>query len=235
QEWLNPKYLNTTLLQKLAKQCHRNRPFPHLVFSDFLQKEKADQLLMALMDEDFEEKKADLFQLKQTADLISTKNLLLKQFRSLLASPSFVALMSFLSSSVLQSGTIDISGSLYEDTNYLLCHDDLLENRKVAFFYYLSNQEREDGGALSLFSSSHEGRKCDSNLLRPSGDTKGKKSEQNSCLLVSRGKPGKVDCQILPKFNTFAFFIVSKKSFHQVEEMVTKKERYALSGWYRGN
>ena len=204
KEWMNHKYLDTQLLQKLAKQCRRNRPFPHLVFPDFLQKEKADQVLLALTAEEFTEKKADLFQLQQTADLISTKNPLLQEFRSMLASPAFVSLVSFLSSSVLQPGMIDLSGSLYEDTDYLLCHDDLLENRKVAFFYYLSNLEQEEGGALSLFSSSH-------------------------------GKPDKVDCKIIPKFNTFAFFMVSSRSFHQVEEMVSKKERYALSGWYRGD
>ena len=204
QEWLNPKYLNSQLLQKLAKQCPRNRPFPHLVFSDFFKIEKADEVLLALSNEEFAEKKADLFQFKQTADLISTKNPLLQEFRSLLASPPFVTLMSFLSSQVLQSGMVDLSGSLYEDTDYLLCHDDQLENRKVAFFYYLSNLELENGGALSLFSSSH-------------------------------GKPDKVDCEIIPRFNTFAFFIVSPRSFHQVEEMQVKKERFALSGWYRGN
>ncbi len=201
KKWLNPTYLNSKLLQKLAKECHHNHPFPHLVLPDFMQEDKADQILLALSGEEFSQKQADLFQFKQTSDLISTKNPILQEFRSLLISDSFISLISVLSSCILQPKIIDLSASLYENKDFLLCHDDLLEGRKVAFFYYLSNLQPGEGGALSLFSS-------------------------------SRGQPDKVDCQILPKFNNFAFFIVSKKSFHQVEEMLLEKKRYALSGWF---
>lgn len=204
QRWLNPHYLNPKLLSKYATQCHRNRPFPHLVLPNFLKEEFADDLLLALPEEKFELKQADLFQFKQTADLVSTEIPLLKEFHTLLSSSAFITLISFLSSSVLKLDKINLSASLYEDSDHLLCHDDVLEGRKVAFFYYLSNLELEDGGALSLFST-------------------------------SRAKPDKVDCKILPKFNTFAFFVVSRRSFHQVEEMLTNKQRYALSGWFHVN
>lgn len=41
--------------------------------------------------------------------------------------------------------------------DYLLCHDDQLENRKIAFILYLTENEwsEKDGGQLELF-------KCDS-------------------------------------------------------------------------
>ncbi|MBI2665489.1 2OG-Fe(II) oxygenase [Candidatus Woesearchaeota archaeon] len=202
QKWINETYLNDKKISKFSERCLLNKPFPYIVLPRFLKGELADNLLIALKNEAFEEKKSDLFQFKQTKDLVGSKSNILQEFRSLLSSPSFVELISALSSQILQSNSIDLFGSLYEDTDHLLCHDDLLENRKVAFFYYLSDLKKEDGGALSLFSS-------------------------------SKGSPKRIEQRIIPRYNTFAFFIVSNKSFHQVEEMVGKKQRYALSGWFK--
>jgi len=41
----------------------------------------------------------------------------------------------------------------------------------------------------------------------------------------------KIVKRIQPRRNSFVFFIVSKKSFHGVEEVLTDKKRVALSGW----
>ena len=51
----------------------------------------------------------------------------------------------------LESEALDLFGSLYEDTDHLLCHDDLLEDRKIAYLFYLSDLEEGDGGALQLY------------------------------------------------------------------------------------
>ncbi len=41
----------------------------------------------------------------------------------------------------------------YKATDHLLCHDDELEGRRIAFILYLSPQwSEEDGGTLDLFS-----------------------------------------------------------------------------------
>jgi Rps23 Pro-64 3,4-dihydroxylase Tpa1-like proline 4-hydroxylase len=41
----------------------------------------------------------------------------------------------------------------YKTTDHLLCHDDELEGRRIAFILYLSPQwSEEDGGTLDLFS-----------------------------------------------------------------------------------
>ena len=41
----------------------------------------------------------------------------------------------------------------YGATDHLLCHDDELEGRRVAFILYLApNWTQEDGGSLDLFS-----------------------------------------------------------------------------------
>ena len=39
---------------------------------------------------------------------------------------------------------------------------------------------------------------------------------------------------ILPEFNSFAFFKVSKKSLHAVEEVMSDKERLTVGGWFYG-
>lgn len=45
-----------------------------------------------------------------------------------------------------------MTGSKYEYTDTLLCHDDELEGRRIAFILYLVPYwKKEDGGALDLF------------------------------------------------------------------------------------
>lgn len=46
------------------------------------------------------------------------------------------------------------------------------------------------------------------------------------------GNATKIVKRIQPEKNTFVFFTVSKKSFHEVEEVLSSKKRVALSGWY---
>ena len=45
-------------------------------------------------------------------------------------------------------------------------------------------------------------------------------------------KPTEIVKKIVPQFNTFAFFEVSGRSFHEVEEIVSDKQRIAISGWF---
>jgi len=45
-------------------------------------------------------------------------------------------------------------------------------------------------------------------------------------------KPTEIVKKIVPQFNTFAFFEVSGCSFHEVEEIVSDKQRIAISGWF---
>ncbi|CAG0920723.1 unnamed protein product [Notodromas monacha] len=105
------------------------------------------------------------------------------------------------------SDDIFMSSSIYTHTDTLLCHDDDLEERRLAFIYYLTPPEwtEEDGGQLDLFECTDE------------------------------ASPGKVVRSFLPKRNTFLFFHVSYRSFHQVREILTKtKVRLSLNGWFNG-
>jgi len=109
--------------------------------------------------------------------------------------------VSYLTTTPLKPHVIDISATLYEDTDFLLCHDDQLEGRKIAYFYYLSSLKKKEGGRLNL-------------------------------LAVDQGKPTAIATSIIPTFNTFACFLVSERSFHEVEEVIRDTQRIAISGWF---
>lgn len=201
RHWLNPKYLVPTELERLQKLFLTQKPFPYLEFKNFFQQEKIIPLVKALSEEQFTPQQADLFQFRQTGDMSGTKNKVLLEFRTFLSSPEFISYLGYITSTSLKQRSIDMSGTLYEDTDYLLCHDDQLEGRKIAYFLYLSDIDKNDGGALNLFSS-------------------------------KEGAPTDAAATILPKFNTFSFFLVSEKSFHEVSEVVRDVQRIAISGWF---
>ncbi len=152
QDWLEDSYLKTKP-ETLQQTFHSAQPFPHLVLADFFKKEKIILVLKALAQEKFILKDADLFTFLQTDDLVSSQNKTLQEFRSFLASTDFTAWLSSITDIPLKSQSIDIAGTVYESTHYLLPHDDQLEGRKIAYFLYLSNLTEKEGGALTLYSS----------------------------------------------------------------------------------
>ena len=91
-------------------------------------------------------------------------------------------------------------------TDHLLCHDDELEGRRIAFImYFVKDWTEADGGTLDLF------------------------------RLNENGQPTEVMKQIVPETNALAFFEVTEKSYHQVAEILTKdKSRLSIGGWFHG-
>lgn len=92
--------------------------------------------------------------------------------------------------------------SFYSDTDYLLVHDDLQDDRAIAFVLYMTDPKQkssdelwteEMGGALEL-------------LAR---DT--------------NGHPTKCVKRIFPKNNRFIFFKVTDASYHQVSKHIYLK------------
>ncbi|KAH9383044.1 hypothetical protein HPB48_023766 [Haemaphysalis longicornis] len=88
----------------------------------------------------------------------------------------------------------------------LLCHDDELEGRRIAFILYLTHGWMlEDGGTLDLFD------------------------------VDSNGQPRDIIHSLVPRCNGFAFFEVSPVSFHQVAEVLSEdKVRLSVGGWFHG-
>lgn len=197
KKWIQEKYLQSAYVKQGAVSFAQLKPFPHLEISDFFIPEKLIEVLKALTTEKFFFKEADLFKFRQTQDFLGSENATLQEFRRFLSSPDFISYLSLLTGAALKSHSIDISATLYEDTDFLLCHDDQLEGRKIAYFIYLSTLEKGDGGTLQLFN-----------------------------------KDFQIEASISPRFNTFAFFEVSSKSFHEVAEVLGEKQRIAITGWF---
>lgn len=149
-------------------------------------------------------KNNDLYKFRQTGDLKGV------------TTPFISALRYFLRTFVRQwlsdvtglplNDEIDMSSSRYSHTDVLLCHDDELEGRRIAYILYLLPPwGPEDGGSLDLFATD--------------GD----------------GHPSHIVRSITPENNAFAFFEVSPVSFHQVSEVLScDKTRLSINGWFHG-
>jgi Rps23 Pro-64 3,4-dihydroxylase Tpa1-like proline 4-hydroxylase len=150
QDYAEKKYLTAEAIKRLKAQFSTAKPFPHLELKGFLKKDRAGLLLNALRGERWTPKEADLFKLKHTNDIASSSIQELRAFRQFLLSEEFMQYMGAITGLKLRRKTIDLAGSLYEDTDYLLCHDDQLEGRTIAFLFYLSTMRKGEGGSLAL-------------------------------------------------------------------------------------
>ena len=106
------------------------------------------------------------------------------------------------------NGEISMSYSKYSYTDVLLCHDDELEGRRIAYIYYLVSPTwcEADGGALDLFA-----------------------------VDPKTGEPAHIEYSLPPKRNRLVFFEVTPATFHQVSEIITEdKIRHSLVGWFNG-
>ena len=103
-----------------------------------------------MLKEKFYEHNSDLFQFQQTDDCKNAKQPAVKEFHKFFSSKEFINFISKITSTKLKS--IDMSGFIYDDTDYLLPHDDRLSGRKVAYILHLAkNFTKKDGGALQFF------------------------------------------------------------------------------------
>ena len=185
-------------VRELKRKFGKAKPFPHIGISNFLRDHKA--LFEAIKKEQLYKKDSDLFSFSQTSNLLYSKNPIIQSAVNLFSSQTFSSLISAISGIRLKEGAIDVFGSLYEKADYLLCHDDRVEDRKIAFILYLNTLTKKDGGALALYSS------------------KG-------------NHPYKKIISYLPVENSLFLFEVSKISWHEVEEVLSNRKRYAISGW----
>ncbi|KAK5645035.1 hypothetical protein RI129_006335 [Pyrocoelia pectoralis] len=101
---------------------------------------------------------------------------------------------------------ISATCSLYGHTDYLLVHDDLQDDRAIAFVLYFTGPidwKIENGGALQLYGRDDV------------------------------GEPSQVIRNIYPRNNQFIFFQVANNSYHQVEEIINRDDcRMSINGWF---
>ena len=151
ENWINNNHLKQENISKSKKDFLENKPFSHFSIKNFLKEEKAIELLKHLQQEKFFLKDSDLFTFLQTNDLISSKNKILGEFRGVFASEKFINYIKELTNVEISNDKLDMFASLYQDTHYLLPHDDQLDSRKIAYVLFLSNQKTN--GELALYDS----------------------------------------------------------------------------------
>jgi len=201
-EFINKKYLNEKEIKKINKRFIGAEPYPHFVLDNFFILSKILRLRKAVLREKFERIDKDLFSFSHTKDLISSEKEEIKSFYSFVSSKEFISLIEkFTSEKLIQK--IDMQAHIFERGDYLLFHDDDLEERKIAYILYLSHGfAAKDGGKLQLYDA-----------------------KTPICPVK----------EIIPKFNSFVCFKVSKKSLHAVEEIMNSKQRLTVGGWFYGD
>ncbi|XP_006000793.1 prolyl 3-hydroxylase OGFOD1 isoform X2 [Latimeria chalumnae] len=183
-----------------------SKPFPHCVIPNFLEDNGfLEELRDELLKLNFHQKSNDLYKFKQSDDLKRRKEPHISALRKVLFE-DFRKWLFDVTQIELES-TVDISCAKYEHTDVLLCHDDELEGRRIAFILYLvPSWESSDGGMLDLYSSD------------------------------VHYQPVQIMKSLLPSWNTLAFFEVSSVSHHQVSEVLSEsKSRLSVSGWFHGS
>ncbi|GFU53127.1 prolyl 3-hydroxylase OGFOD1 [Trichonephila clavipes] len=180
-----------------------NEPFTCCALPNFIQSDDfMEELKKEIEDLEVELKLSDLYQFKQSTDLSTFRTPYISDLRNLIYG-KFLEWMKTITNIPL-TDHVDMFCSCYTYTDHLLCHDDELEGRRIAYIYYLSPEwEEKYGGRLDLFNT------------------------------VS-GEPSEVITSFIPKWNNLIFFEVSPVSYHQVSEVLAFKTRTSISGWFYG-
>jgi Rps23 Pro-64 3,4-dihydroxylase Tpa1-like proline 4-hydroxylase len=195
------KWISTQHQAKdLAARYQEAKPFAHLQLQQFFTQDKLELVADSLFEEQFHEKYADLFHMCQTSDLKSSTQGAMQSFHQFVKE-ELVPFMEEVSGLSLSREHIDLQGAIYADGNYLLCHDDQLDSRAIAFMLYLTDLEEGEGGELLLYDSKED-----------------------------KPDPDKVT-KVRPQENLFVAFTVSKTSFHEVAEVLADTQRVTIGGW----
>ncbi|XP_015179669.1 PREDICTED: prolyl 3-hydroxylase OGFOD1 [Polistes dominula] len=197
--WCNYKEIKTDQFEIITK------PFRVCKISNFLDNKHFLKKLKSEIEEiTYQRKFTDLHHFEQSNDLKSVTKYNIKVLYSTFQK-EMTKWMKHVTKIELNN-KISMSSSVYSDADYLLCHDDNMGERKIAYILYLSSKWLpEYGGTLDLF------------------DT-----DEN-------GLPRNVVRSLLPEFNSLVFFEVTDNSFHQVAEVLTsEKTRSSINGWFEG-
>jgi prolyl 3-hydroxylase /prolyl 3,4-dihydroxylase len=149
--WVQEQHLQEKQLARYARQFAKAKPFPHLVIKDFLQEKQLKFLKKALEKQIFEEKESDLFSFKQTGDLRRSTAFVFSSLHTMLNSNYFLKWIQGMTDIPKLKNVVDLHGLCFEQTDYLLPHDDKLDDRKFAYIIYLDTLTKKEGGALEFF------------------------------------------------------------------------------------
>lgn len=199
--WINPIYLEPNTINKLKSEFKLSKNFSHLSIDNLFLENKLREIELELTKERYYIEESDLYKFLRTIDFKNNQNKKIIELRNFLKSTEFIEYIEKITELKLKKEQIDLHSLKLENTHYLLCHDDQVQNRKIAFVINFSNFEEKDGGLLELFE-------------------------------IDKNDNGKIFKKIIPKFNKFNMFEVSNKSYHQISEVISNKERISVSGWF---
>ena len=204
-EWINPEYLNKEKQKEINSNYLNSTPYEHFFLDNFLREDKINEIIVALKYEKYYLEDSDLYQFLRTHDFSNSKNnRVIYEFRNFLLSSEFRGFLEKLTSSKIVEDKISVHSLNFKKTNYLLCHDDVVDNRQFAFIFNLTkNWKNGDGGEFDMF------------LSNETGDVLPEFSQS-----------------VEPIFNRFYLFKVQRTSYHQVSEVVSEIDRLTIGGWY---
>jgi Rps23 Pro-64 3,4-dihydroxylase Tpa1-like proline 4-hydroxylase len=150
--------MNETHLRSVTdyKTTFKNgQPFPHLFISKLLTEGVLEQVRdeLLLPSTNWNQKKNDLYDFYQSDSLTSSSSLpATRRLVNLLYSQQFRGWIETITG-ISTTDMIDVSAAKYIRGSHLLCHDDNLSTRHIAYILYLTPEgwSEEDGGNLDLF------------------------------------------------------------------------------------
>jgi Rps23 Pro-64 3,4-dihydroxylase Tpa1-like proline 4-hydroxylase len=223
---INSALLTSESRLQLKAKHDNSKPYTHLV----LPKLCDDKYLKTVHDEitstlNATLKETDLYKLYQTAEIGRIKNdntnnrkklKNLLDLRDQLYTSEFRKFIEDITGCPTLNDTVDCACNAYSQTCHLLCHDDVIGSRCVAYIIYLTDPDSEwtasDGGALELYP------------VTPSG---------NNTVEISSVP----STTIIPLFNHMSLFIVQPGvSYHSVQEVFTdSRPRISIGGWFHSD
>jgi len=150
KDWINLKYLENKNIENLKLEFNSTIQFSHISINDFFLESKLIEIQNELKSENYYLEETDLYQFYRTIDFKNSTNKKILEFRNFLMSDDFINYIEQITNLKLIKNKIDLHSLKLQNTNYLLCHDDRVENRKIAFIINFSNFKEEDGGILEL-------------------------------------------------------------------------------------
>ena len=126
-------------------------PFPHVVVEDFLDEDTLDLVIDALAGLEYSFNESDLFSYWASVKLTDIDHPALNVLREDLGDENWREEVS-RAFKVSKLSKIDMAAYVYGLGDFLLPHDDQVENRIIAYSLHLTpDLEEEDGGSLDLF------------------------------------------------------------------------------------
>jgi len=176
-------------------------PYPHIIVKNFLDDSTLDLVVDALAGLEYDFKESDLFSYWASVELTDIDHPAINILRDDLGDELWRnKVAEAFSSKPLSS--IDMAAYVYGLGDFLLPHDDQVEERIIAYSLHLTPEITEEmGGALQIFDV----------------------DENNKSKLVD---------SIIPEYNSLIMFEVSKHSWHQVSEILQDIQRLTVTGWY---